>query len=307
MIRKWYRPGGSVRRRTFARGDVIDLLDGIVLRGSPVMANNTFEKIRKMFNYAVEKDILEFSPCFAVKKPTKKEHKDRVLTDAEIVTVWNGLDNTAIIDETKRALKLILITASRPGEVIGMHSDEIAGEWWTIPADRSKNGKAHRVYLTETAREIIGDKIGFIFESPATGRLQDDGAPKPPQAIDGNAVACAVRRNLNHPLLDDKGQPLYKKDGTPATINKIGVDGWTPHDLRRTAATNLAALGYSDEVIDAVLNHAKKGVVAIYNRHRYDKEKQGALESWGRKLQAIITGEGKGNVVSITTAKKKAA
>ena len=77
------------------------------------------------------------------------------------------------------------------------------------------------------------------------------------------------------------------------------MEAWTPHDLRRTAATNMSALGFSDEVVDAVLNHVKKGVIAIYNRHRYDKEKKAALESWERKLTSIITGKS-GNVIPMT-------
>ena len=62
-----------------------------------------------------------------------------------------------------------------------------------------------------------------------------------------------------------------------------------------------------DEVIDAVLNHTKKGIIKTYNLNRYDREKQQALESWERKLQAIITGKSADNVVSITSGKKKAA
>lgn len=77
------------------------------------------------------------------------------------------------------------------------------------------------------------------------------------------------------------------------------MEAWTTHDLRRTAATNMSALGFSDEVLDAVLNHVKKGVIAIYNRHRYDKEKKAALESWERKLTSIITGKS-GNVIPMT-------
>jgi len=98
-----------------------------------------------------------------VKKPTRQEYKDRILTDKEIVTVWRGLETAGMTEEMKRALKLILVTAQRPGEVIGMHSNEIAGDWWTIPADRAKNGKTQRIYLTPTAKWLIGDKQGYIF------------------------------------------------------------------------------------------------------------------------------------------------
>jgi integrase len=278
---------GSCKAKDITKRDVVLLLEGIVKRGSPVMANNTLEKIRKMFNFAVERDILAYTPCFGVKKPTKKEHKDRVLTDTEIATFWHGLNNCSMTDDIRRALKLILVTAQRPGEVIGMHSDEVDGTWWTVPAARSKNGRVHRVFLSDMAKEIIGDKKGYIFESPVSG-LVKDGKPRPSQPIDVNAIAYAVRRNFKWPMRDEKGKLILTTEGVPVTMNKIGVDDWTPHDLRRTAATGMAQLRFSDEVIDAVLNHVKKGIVAIYNRHEYNEEKQAALCAWALRLKEIV-------------------
>ncbi len=118
-------------------------------------------------------------------------------------------------------------------------------------------------------------------------------------------MGVAVRRNLAWPLTDKSGKPLFDSDGKLATENKLGVEQFTPHDLRRTAATFLAQMGTMDEVIDAVLNHAKQGIIKVYNQYRYDKEKQMALEAWERKLNSIIAGT-KNNVVSITTRKKPA-
>ena len=69
--------------------------------------------------------------------------------------------------------------------------------------------------------------------------------------------------------------------------------------MRRSAATRIAEPGEMDEVIDAVLNHAEQGVIKVYNQYRYDKEKQAALESWGRKLRSIISGEATGKVISL--------
>lgn len=271
------------------------------------MANNCFQIIRKMFNWAVEKDILQHTPCTGVKLPSPKLSRDRVLTEAEIKTMWHNLDNCAMSDEINRALKLILVTAQRPGEVIGMHSSEIDGHWWTIPAERAKNGKTHRVYLTATALKLIGplkvtDKKtgeeknkGFIFRTPLT---------KKEQSIAAQALIVAVARGLAFPLTDDKGNQLYLKGGKPATENRLEIDHFTPHDLRRTAATFMAKAGEMDEVIDAVLNHAKQGVIKVYNQYRYDLEKQKALETWERKLNSIVTGKSSGTVISIQEHKK---
>jgi len=288
---------GNRKAADINKRDVIHLLDGIVDRGSPAMANNSFQIIRKMFNYAVEKDILPYTPCAGIKLPSPKIARDRVLNAAEIKTLWYSLDNAAISDEIKRALKLILVTAQRPGEVIGMHASEIDGNWWTIPVERSKNKKAQRVYLTAMALELIGstDKKGFMFPCPHKTKKK---------AIDPHALAIAVHRNLEWPITDKEGKLLYDKDGKPATENKLGIDQFTPHDLRRTAATFMAEMGEMDEVIDAILNHSKQGVIRVYNQYRYDKEKQAALESWEIKLQSIITGT-KCNVVSISNHKKQ--
>ena len=78
----------------------------------------------------------------------------------------------------------------------------------------------------------------------------------------------------------------------------LKTDYFTPHDLRRTAATFMAEMGTMDEVIDAILNHVKSGVIKVYNQYRYDKEKRQALDKWGRRLQSILTGE-KAKVVKL--------
>jgi len=170
---------------------------------------------------------------------------------------------------------LILVTAQRPGEVIGMHVDEIDGRWWMIPAERAKNEKAHRVYLTDLALELIGDTADkeFIFPSPHK---------KKDQSIGSNAMVVAIRRNL-----DD-----------------LKTEYFTPQDLRRTAATFMAEMGAMDEVIDAVLNHVKSFVIKVYNQYRYDKEKQATLDKWARRLQLILTGE-KAKVVKLNIEKAK--
>lgn len=303
---------GKRKAADITKRDVTLLLEGIVDRGSPAMSNQVLKIVRKMFNFAIERDILQNTPFLGVKALAPNIKRERTLAEAEIKTLWVALDSqeVAISDEIRRALKLILVTAQRPGEVSGMHTDEIEDRWWTIPAERAKNGKAHRVYLTDLALELIGAAIeqakenreiptdqeysGYVFPCPHK---------KKNQPIDSHALPVAVRRNLAWPITDAKGKPLYDKDGEPATENKLGVSQFTPHDLRRTAATFMAEMGYMDEVIDAVLNHSKQGVIKVYNLHKYDREKQMALEAWSRKLEALVKGEEGGKVIPITRGK----
>jgi integrase len=197
----------------------------------------------------------------------------RVLSDAEIKVLWPKMDEL-LTDQTNRALKLILMAGQRPGEVAKMLWDEVEGQWWTIPADKTKNGKEHRVFLNSTALELMGEpkKKGFVFPS----YLKEN------QPIHPNALGKALK---------------IKRDKFKNEDFQVGY--FTPHDLRRTAATMMASLGYGSYIVGKVLNHTDPSVTAIYNRYEYDKEKQAALEALDRKITGIITGKKSDNVIPI--------
>ena len=110
--------------------------------------------------------------------------------------------------------------------------------------------------------------------------------------------AQVIRRNLAVPVLVD-GVPVFDKKGAPITENKLGVADFTPHDLRRTCATFMSKIGFMDEIIDAVLNHTKQGIIRTYNVNRYDKEIQAALKAWERKLLALTVGNDSSKVIPI--------
>jgi len=275
---------GTRKAKDITKRDVTLLLESIIDRGTPAMSNQVLKIARKVFNFGIERDILPHTPFTGVKALAPNNSRERALSEAEIKTLWECIDTAAISDEIRRALKLVLVTAQRPGEVAGMHVNEIDGQWWTIPTDRAKNGRTHRVFLTPLALELIGDTAGkgFIFPCPHQDKIK---------AIEAHALPVAVRRNLAWPVTDSKGKPLFTAEGKPATENRLGIEHFTPHDLRRTAATFMAMAGEMDEVIDAVLNHVKGGIIKVYNLYRYDLEKQLALETWERKLRSILTGE----------------
>lgn len=322
---------GKRKAKDITKRDVVLLMDEIIGRGAPIMANNCFCIIRKMFNFAVEKDILQHTPCTGLKLPAEKKERIRALSEKEIKILCDSLDRTDlnISGETKRALKLTLFTAQRPGEVIGLHAREIDGKWWTIPAERAKNKRAHRVYLTDTVMEIINEATAAAKEAREKAEIRNarkanrkavltpDGEDysgfifpcphkKKEKSLGDTALAVAVGRNLAHPLTDAIGNPLYKKDGKPATENRLGVDHFTPHDLRRTAATLMAATKIKFEHRERVLNHTMGKLDGTYNQHDFDDEKQVALETLERKLNSIITEQKTDNVIPITAGKKAA-
>lgn len=265
---------GRRKAREITRRDVIRLLDGIVDRGAGIMANRTLAAIRKMFNFAVGRDIVPVSPCLAVRAPALEQRRDRVLTTDEIRALWHGLDGAKMAEGTKFALKLQLATAQRKVEIVSATWEEIdlTDKWWTIPPEKAKNKMAHRVPLSplalellQAAKNIAGDSP-WIFPSPQTDRH-----------ITPEAVDHALRRpGLEH----------------------LGFTFWV-HDLRRSAASHMTSLGISRLVVGKLLNHAERGVTSTYDRHSYDKEKRQALETWGRKLQAIIEGTETTNVIML--------
>jgi integrase len=303
---------GNRKAAEITKRDVVLLLEKIVDRGAPGMANNVFALVRKMFNFAIEKDILQQTPCYGVKRPAPTNQKDRSLTEPEIKTFWSNLDACAMSAEIRDALKLILITAQRPGEVIGMNASEIDGQWWTIPAERAKNKRAHRVFLSAMAQEIIMEAIervkaarGVPEDEEYNGYLFPTPSLKKSQPIAGQALIVAVSFNLKCPLsgLKLKRTHTFDSEGKLITVNRLGVDHFTPHDMRRTANTLMASCKVIKEYRERVLNHTLEKLDGTYNMYDYDDEKRGALETLSRKLTSILTGEAVGKVIPMNRAK----
>ena len=268
---------GMKKAKDVTRRDIRLMLDRIVERGAPITANRAFAVTRKMFKFAISRDIVSSSPCEHVEAPARETSRDRVLSESEIRQFWTGLGSAdlAMSDSIKTVLRLMLVTAQRKAEVVNARWAEfdLEGGWWTIPAERSQNGLPHRVPLASLAISILGKlreqstESEFLFPSPQRNKpIRDD------------AVSKAVRRNLA----------------------ALGLEDFTPHDLRRTAASHMASEGTNRLVIQKILNHVESGVTAVYDRHSYDPEKRQALVAWGRWLDALVSGKTVDNVINIS-------
>lgn len=279
---------GKLKAKDVTRRDVVLLLDRIKERGAPIAANRALACIRRMFNFGIERDIVNVNPCAAVKAVAKEVRCDRVLSEEEIKILWQALDQNTNQDnplhkihmsaETKLVLKLQFVTAQRKGEVVAAEWDELdlVSGWWTIPADKAKNGQTHRVPLSSLAMGLLND----IKQLSGTSRFLFP-AKRKDTHITGSSIDHAVRR-----------------------CNFNGIKAWTPHDIRRTTASHLTSLSIPRLVVSKILNHSENNsVTAVYDRHSYDHEKQHALETWAQKLQEIIYGEEKmSNIVSLKKA-----
>jgi integrase len=245
----------------------------------PGSARNTMKFARQMFKYACRQEWAEIQPFIEITESVPKiapKADERHLDDDEIVKAWDEITKSSSSHEVKRALKLILVTAQRPGEVAQLHRNQIKGRWWTIPSEvAGKNEREHRVYLTDTALELIGNGKGYIFASESGKKGH----------VSGNTLSQAINRGyLTDEVVKVVGNRKIKARKEPY----FGMKPWSPHDLRRTARTNMARVGVLDEVGEEVVNHIKPGVVGVYNKYRYDKEKKDALLKWEGLLLEIL-------------------
>jgi integrase len=244
------------------RGDIIALLDDIVDR-APIVANRTLATLRKLFNWSIERDLIEASPCSGVKPPAEEKSRDRVLSDDEIRRVWKATEEVGW--PFGPIIQLLILTGQRRDEVGAMEWSELNLEkaLWNIPRGRVKNDSGHEVPLSPMAvaivrnlRRINGSK--FVFTT--SGKRPVSGYPKAKNAI----------------------------------VQKSGVHEWRIHDLRRTVATGLARIGIALPVIERILNHVSGsfgGIVGVYQRHDFAAEKRTALDSWAREVNQIISGK----------------
>ncbi len=313
ILNKDVFPAWSNRKaKDITRRDVMQLLDGMQGRGDGIITN-TFKIIRRMFAYAVKKEIIPTTPCYAFEKgdelPTTTS-RERTLSSEEVKLLWLSLDKAAISEDIQRILKLILLTGQRSGEVASMHRNEISGRWWEFTPKETRITKEiprkQRVYLTDTALELIGEGEGYVFKCLAKVTPNEDGTMPEPRHITERAISHAVRRNLldYEPKKKATAKPSSSKSKRKnpfvvAEDKKMNLAHFVPHDLRRTCATFISELDFSDATVDAVLAHLKKGEIRTYNKNSYDKEKQAALETWERKLHSIVSGQQAGKVISL--------
>ena len=260
---------GAWKGRLFAdvsRRDVHALLDGIVDRGSPIMANRTLAHLRRLCGWAVERDIITVSPCVGVKPPSGERSRDRVLPDDELRRAWFACD--AIGWPFSPLFRLLILTGQRRDEVGAMRWSELdlLGRTWTIPKGRAKNGIEHVVPLSAPAVVIlealprIKGKVGLVFTT--SGETAVSGFSRAKNRLDAAMAA--------------EGDPLLP---------------WTLHDLRRSFASGCAALGIGLPVIEKMLNHVSGsfgGIVGVYQRHSFADEKRAAMDAWGRHIDAVV-------------------
>lgn len=278
-LAKFVLPGWKSRKvKSIKRADVAHLLSPIGAN-APVEANRVLALVSGLFSFAVDVGIVDHHPCLRMKKPGGKEKPRRrtLETARELRMLWRITEGGAwrryLKPNVCGALRLMLLTGCRPGEACGLSWDEIDldAKTWLLPAERSKNGLEHLVPLSEEVVDLLSQQPQhgpWVFPAAKGGEFQENNLPK--------ALRPAVMR-----------------------LARLGIAPFTPHDLRRTVETGMAAARVPKEYRDRALNHKDASVGGVhYNRHDYLDEKREALEKWIARLRRMLNDEAS-NVVSL--------
>jgi integrase len=255
------RPMASITRR-----DVLDLVDGVLDRGSPVSANRVLSRIKALFNWAIARSVVEHNPAFGIKEPHREQPREKTLSEAELRAIWGAFN--AMGHPFGPLCKLLLLTAQRRGEVAAMRWDQLdfSDAVWRLEASDTKAARAHIVPLAPVAVELLRhlprvDHSPLVFPSE---RLASD------RPVSGFSKALRTAQRIS------------------------GVAAWTFHDLRRSVATGLARLGVAPHVTEKILNHSGghslSQLARVYNTYSYGKECRQALELWAAELERIVSG-----------------
>jgi integrase len=285
LVRKYLLPKwGKLPAASIKRSDVWTIFNKLSDH-SPTLANQVLASGSAIFTWAIKNEVasLAVNPFRGV-SANETLSRERHLSTGEVPIIWNGLDELDLM--RGRALRMVLLTAARPGEVRHMRFEHLEfgkhhltdpngrtvereGCWWSLPGapqsaigwPGTKNGRATKVWLSPLAVSIIdevGDRkaSGYVFSSARGG---------PVGALDAAMVKLCARLGIKERV--------------------------RPHDLRRSGATLAAAAGFGRQALDRLLNHADNSVTAVYDQHTYQFETMTVAEAINARIMSLVAGE----------------
>jgi integrase len=266
LLPKW----SKMPTANLSRADVRAMMDSIA---APVLANQVVASASAIFNWGMKQDLVSTNPCRGVdlNSTTKRE---RVLSDSEIPMFWNAFDDAGLIRSS--ALKFILLTGQRPGEVSHMRYEHIKDGWWEMPGAPDhklgwpglKNKQSHRIWLSEAARAVMAGL-----------------------AADDTSAGLVFANSRNRPVsgLDDAMRDICLSLGIKDKV--------TPHDLRRTFSTKVTGREFSRDAMNRVTNHKDGGIASVYDRHGYADENKRIMETVADHIMSLVEGRADDRVV----------
>jgi integrase len=259
LVRKYLLPKwAKLSAAAITRSDAKALIAGI---DAPILANQILAAASAMFTWAIKEEIggVKVNPVALIER-NKTISRERVLSDSEVPLFWKAFDSAGLLES--RALRMILLTGQRPGEVVHMRTEHMQDGWWSLPGQPdpklswpgTKNGESHRVWLSAPVQEILA-------ELEATGRVFDS------------------------------LQVSYLGKAMAAICTTLKAARLTPHDLRRSNGTMITGLGFGRDAMDRIQNHKKADVTSIYDRYGYAQEDQKIMAAVADRISFLVNGK----------------
>ena len=276
LISRWR--GRPIRQIT--KPDVLKLLDREMDAGRQRMANQSHQLAGQLFRWALRRGYVDQDPTAGVDKPAKDRSRDRVLSDEELAEVWQAASQLGY--PFGPFVQLLILTGQRRNEVAGLLWAEIDfdKQLWSLPADRTKNGRPHDIPLSALAMAML-EKMPRLAD-----RIFPSAKKTSERTISGFSK---TKRRIDALILEDRKRRAAASDQSLDDVEQMLA--WVLHDLRRTAVTGMAELGIQPHVIEAVVNHVsghKAGVAGVYNRATYAVEKREALNRWAEHVAQLV-------------------
>jgi integrase len=268
------RPAGAL-----TRAEAVNTLDAIARSGRVGSAGRTLAYARACFAWAEKRGKVAENPFRGLPISSGAAARDRVLTDAEVGLIWRA--TAALGWPFGPLVRLLLLTAQRRDEVAGMRWSELSPDRavWTIPKERTKNGRAHVVHLAPEARAVLAGVPRFrdtdlVFST--TGASPVSGFSRAKERLDALCGRLAAEEARADPSV-------------------AAMADWRLHDFRRTAVTWLAGAGFAPHAADKLLNHTAttglSDVARIYQRGEFLSERKAALEAWAKHVSFLAGAE----------------
>jgi integrase len=265
--------------------DISKMLETVVARGAPTVANDVLRWTKRMFDYAIKRHVIQFNPASAFDLSDaggKEEARERALSREELVALFEAMRRTkGFSSMNEMTIKLLLMLAVRKSELITakVSAFDLDNATWCLTSSDTKTRTEIIIPLPKQSVVMLRDII----------RLSD-----------GSDYLLPARQ------YQDRRLPYIHENTLNVALSKVktnmpDIEPFTIHDFRRTARTHLAALGVDSHIAERCLNHKIKGVEGIYNRHDYFEERKIALQKLANFLETCETG-GNWNVMPIRKA-----
>jgi integrase len=259
FLQKHWRPLHRLALASITRAAVAAQLRIIAKEHGPVAADRARAALSKFFSWAMGEGLAQTNPVIGTNKAASdNKARDRVLTDKELATLWNGLPD----NDYGRIVRLLILTGCRRDEIGSLRWSEIdtGNRMIVLPGERTKNSRTHHIPLSKIALDIIE----------------------------------SIPRRVSRDFVFGEGKGGFSgwSKAKAALDIQLDLKPWRLHDLRRTASTRMADAGVQPHIIEAVINHVsghRAGVAGVYNRSTYENEKRAALEALSNYVKIAVS------------------